>query len=114
MSKIFRGKPPDPHSKRREGREGGERREEEGRGEKETGWEGSIFQINFYDYSTQFLTCGGISMRHVYPFVTNVGDRRRANEFCWRSAPITPGESPTAGLGIADLQISPTGIHNDD
>jgi hypothetical protein len=29
--------------------------------------------------SIEFLTCGRISMRHAYPFVTSVGDRRTAH-----------------------------------
>jgi hypothetical protein len=75
MSKIFRGKPPDPHSKGREekggregkgrrgrGREGrderrGERRGGEGRGGEGRGGEGREHpQIKFYDYSTADLT----------------------------------------------------------
>jgi hypothetical protein len=55
MSKIFRGKPPDPHSKGREwkGKNFKEWKEEgkrEGKKEKGMGGrEGSIPQINFYD-----------------------------------------------------------------
>jgi hypothetical protein len=56
--------------------------------------------------SIEFLTCGHISMRSAYPFVTSVGDRR------WRSAPIAQGESHATGLGMADSQSSPLGIYN--
>jgi hypothetical protein len=59
--------------------------------------------------SIEFLTFGRISIRHACPFVTSISDRRRANDFQWRSpcAPIAPGELHSTGLKMADSQSSP-------
>jgi hypothetical protein len=46
--------------------------------------------------SIELLTCGRISMRHAYPFVS------RANDFQWRSA---PGESHITRLGMTDREF---------
>jgi hypothetical protein len=45
-------------------------------------------------------------MCHVYPFVTSISDRRKANDFQWRSPLIAPGESHNTALGIHTLKFA--------